>query len=223
MITFPIDVFLSHADEDRKVARKVANSIMKYDIKVFVAHDDIDAGDDWELTLTEKIKDCDVFLVLLSDNFHKAHYTDHEVGIAYGLGKPIIPLRLDNTEPYGFMKKYQARKISFDIEEKEITNLVHKMSTITEKGRSVIDNLIKKFSDAGSFRAANEISDTLFTYTKFTKQQINDIAKAYLDNDQISGGFRSGPRCYSLFKENWKKLDESKRVDLDSMWNESQT
>lgn len=219
MIAIPIEVFLSHADEDKVIARRIADALEKYQVKTFVAHDDIDAGDDWETTLINKIKECDLFVALLSENFHKAHYTDHEVGIARGLNRPIIPIRIDNTSPYGFMSKFQAKKIPADeIGEDEIADLVHSMSTVTEKGRNIIDNLIKEFASVGSFEDANEISITLFTYTKFSKKQINDIVDAYVNNGQIRGGWSSDPRCITLFKDNWKKIEDSKKTSLKLLW-----
>jgi hypothetical protein len=217
----PVEVFLSHADEDRKIARKLANKVQAFDFKVFVAHDDIDAGDNWEEILVEKITDCDIFLVLLSENYHKAHYTDHEVGIARGLNKPIIPVRIDSTEPYGFLSKTQARKITSDNEDSEIGKLVDKMTSLTEKGKNAIDKLIKEFGEAGTFKEANSISNALFGYTKFSKEQINDLAEAYLDNSQIRGGFRASPRCEDLFRENWKKLDRSTQRKLEVLWEEN--
>ncbi len=219
MIAIPIEVFLSHADEDKIVARRIADALEKYQVKTFVAHDDIDAGDDWETTLINKIRDCDLFMALLSENFHNAHYTDHEVGIARGLNRPIIPIRIDNTSPYGFMSKFQAKKISADvIGDAEITDLIHSMSTVTEKGRNIIDNLIKEFANVGTYDEANDISVILFTYTKFSKEQINEIAEAYIHNDQIRGGWSSDPRCITLFKDNWKKIDESKKTGLKLLW-----
>lgn len=219
MITIPIEVFLSHADEDKAIARRIADALEKYQVKTFAAHDDIDAGDDWETTLINKIRDCDLFVALLSENFHNAHYTDHEVGIARGLNRPIIPIRIDNTSPYGFMSKFQAKKIPADVmKEDEIADLVHSMATVTEKGRSIIDNLIKEFTYAGSFDKANEISKILFTYTKFSKKQINDIVDAYVNNGQIRGGWSSDPRCVTLFKDSWKKIDDSKKTMLKSLW-----
>jgi len=221
IVNIPIEAFLSHADEDKRIARKIANALKKYNIKVFVAHDDIDAGEDWETVLIEKIKDCDIFLVLLSDNFHKANYTDHEVGIARGLSKQIVPMRIDNSSPYGFMSKFQAKKISDDNMASEIAELVIKMSSVTEKGKTAIDKLINEFSTAGDFYSANEISDLLFTYTKFSKDQINAVANSYIHNLQIRGGFRSGPRCQNLFEENWKKLDKPIQRNLEIILDES--
>ena len=108
----PITIFLSHADEDRSIAKQIADEMKKYGVNVFVAHDDIEVGTvDWENFLKDNIVNCDNFVVLLTDNFHKANYTDHEVGIAFALKKRIFPIRFDDTPVYGFLAKIQAKKI----------------------------------------------------------------------------------------------------------------
>ncbi len=140
MLVIPIEIFLSHADEDKKLAKRLAQILKKFGPKVFLAHDDIDAGENWEDILNEKIINCDIFLALLTDNFHNANYTDHEVGIAFGLKKPIVPVSIGKIDPYGFMSKIQTKKISEDFDEEEIGKLVKKMSLITKKGRAIIDN-----------------------------------------------------------------------------------
>jgi len=43
-----VDTFLSHADEDKIIARKLADALANYDFKVLVAHDDIVIGEEWE-------------------------------------------------------------------------------------------------------------------------------------------------------------------------------
>jgi len=108
---YPIRTFLSHAYEDRKIARNLADALNTLSLDVFVAHDDIEIGTEWESALFEEIKKSDLFIVLLSENFRQAKYTDHEVGIAYGLGRIILPLSIDETMTYGFLSKFQAKKI----------------------------------------------------------------------------------------------------------------
>ena len=151
-------IFLSHADNDKKIARKLADELSRFALKIFVAHDDIQVGDHWEITLVEKIRNCDLFMVLLSEHFHEARYTDHEVGIAYNLNKPIVPVRVDETMPYGFMSKFQARKISANIDKNEITNLFCTMSEKGKIGMKMRNNLIDEFCESGSFISANTVS-----------------------------------------------------------------
>lgn len=215
MVTAPIEIFLSHANKDKKIAKNLADELSNYGLKIFVAHEDIKVGDKWESSLFNKIKDCDLFVALLSENFHNAQYTDHEVGIAYGLNKLIFPIRIDNTMPYGFMSKFQAKKISPEIDQNEVTNVFFTMVSKSEKGIEMIDKMIEEFEDSNSFARANYNASILSHCTEFSNEQLHRISEAFLHNDQISGGYDSGRWCISLIKENWKKLDKNLRDVLE--------
>ena len=79
----------------------------------------------------------------------------------------------------------------------------------------MINKMIEEFENSHSFKRANENAAILSQYTEFSDDQIHRIAKAFLHNDQISGGFESGEWCISLIKENWKKLDKKLRNVLE--------
>lgn len=215
MVTAPIEIFLSHANKDKKIAKKLADELNNYALKVFVAHEDIEVGDKWESILFNKIKECDLFIALLSENFHSAQYTDHEVGIAYGLNKLVFPIRIDDSMPYGFMSKFQAKKISKTIDKNEITKLFFTMVAKSDKGTEMINKIIEEFEDSNSYERANYNASILSQCSEFSIDQLNRIAEAYLHNAQISGGFTSGRWCVSIIKENWKKLDKKLRDVLE--------
>lgn len=210
----PIITFLSHADEDRKIARKLADELKQYGFDVFVAHDDLEIGDEWEDELKSKISGSEIFLVLLSKNFHKAHFTDHEVGIATSLNKRIFPVRIDDSIPYGFMAKFQAKKISPEIDSEEISNLSQKLMSFTDKFKQIIDKLIEDLTNVNTFREANFVAKNLFEYTDFTPKQVNNIAEAFLSNYEIRGAWTSGPMCLEFFSKNWISLTEELKSKL---------
>ncbi|MEM4252532.1 MAG: toll/interleukin-1 receptor domain-containing protein [Candidatus Nitrosotenuis sp.] len=212
----PLEVFISHADENKGLAKEIADNIRKYEgINVFVAHEDLDPGIDWKKELTEKIIQCDVFIILLTDKFHHAEWTEQEVGIAHAFKKRMIPIRFDNTPTTGFMTDFQATRISYPLQEHEIKNLVDVIIAYSDEGQRHINDLIEQLRFAGSFIDANTCSRILFNTTnKFTQEQINKIAQAYLQNDQIRGGFDSGPKCLNLFQKNWKRLDSRFRDQI---------
>jgi len=87
----PIMTFLSYAEEDKIIARNFANALTSYNFEVFVAHDDIPIGTDWDDKLKNEIYNRELFLVLLSDNFKTGSFTNHEVGIATAYNKRIFP------------------------------------------------------------------------------------------------------------------------------------
>ena len=210
-----ITTFLSHADEDKKIAGQLAKELSKYNFDVFVAHDDIVIGDDWENTLKTKIEKQDFFVALLSENFRKAHFTDHEVGFAAAVNKRIFPIRLDDVKPYGFMSKFQSsKKINSKIDPNEVLSLAHDMRSFTDEGQKIIDELIKKFHYADSFREANAIAAKLFDFT-ISPKQANDIAKAFLDNYQINGSWTARPSCLNFFVNNWNLVKSKYQNKLE--------
>jgi len=203
----PVSVFLSHADEDKKTARAIANEMTKYGIDVFVAHDDIEIGADWKSTLIEKILQCDIFVVLLTKNFHSAQYTDHEVGMAVFLKKRIMPISFDKSSTYGFMSDSQAKPISEEIDPDEIKNISDVIIAYSDEGKRQMDQLIQDFKQSSNYADANAFARVIFQRRKFHPDQINALADAWISNDQISGATLGDcPRCLELFRKNWKVL-----------------
>lgn len=211
-MTNSLDVFLSHSHEDRIVARRLADELKKYDFDAFVAHDDIKLGDNWESALFERIKNCDLFIALLSDNFHKAQYTDHEVGIAFGLGKTILPISIDDTMPYGFLTKYQAKKMSPEIDSNQVSRIFKEFMSKT-KTSSVDHDLIYSLIYAESFIDANHAIKLLSKHTEFSDEDINIIAQGFIDNDQIRGSY-AADWCVRILKKNWNRIDKKLQGQL---------
>ena len=211
-----ITTFLSHADEDKKIAGQLAKELSKYNFDVFVAHDDIVIGDDWENTLKTKIEKQDFFVALLSENFRKADFTDHEVGFAAAVNKRIFPIRLDDVMPYGFMSRFQSsKKINSKIDPNEISLLAHYMRSFIDESQKIIDDIIKKFRYVDSYEDANAIATELFDFTTFSSKQADNIAEAFLYNDQVSDSWTSGPSCLSFFAKNWNLVKSEYQNKLE--------
>ncbi len=207
MATVPIDVFISHAHREKNVASTLKAKLFERGFDAFLAHEDIDGGEDWMKMLYEKVQECDVFLILLSQEYRKANFTDQEAGIAYAMNKPMIPVSLDGTVPYGFMSKYQATKGSYEITDEKVDEIVNLIYAHTEQGQRIINGLIDSFRKAYTFSAANTIAKMLFSYTKFSKEQINNIAVAVIENDQIRDGWNAFPLASDMLQQNWKKIE----------------
>ena len=151
--------------------------------------------------LFEIIEKCNLFIVILSNNFRQAQYTDHEVGIAYGLGKIILPLSVDDIMPYGFMKKFQAKKMSPEIDIKEVSKIFDEFMPKTTETTQVEDHLIYSLINAGSFDEANYYARILSQHIEFSDIQINLIAEGFINNDQIRGGYEATPWCVKILKK----------------------
>lgn len=210
----PIDVFISHADEERRIASQLKRGLENFDMNGFVAHEDIVGGTDWNPALIERIGQCDIFVALLSKAYRKADFTDQEAGIAFAMKKPLMPISLDGTMPYGFIKKFQAKKCLNGFDEKNIEEICNLIRINTDKGQKEINDLIDSLARARSWRSANAIASELFAHPKFTSQQINEIARAVINNFEVSGSWTAGPRSLEVLQKNWKEIDVDLQKEL---------
>ena len=85
-------VFLSYAITDRVQAHKLRSLLSKRpNLRVF-STEMLSAGENWEPKLRDELSQCDIFLVLLSPSSVDSPWILHELGAAWALNKPIIPI-----------------------------------------------------------------------------------------------------------------------------------
>ena len=87
-------VFLSYEQSDRPYAdrlRHLLSQAQGIGHRIFTT-DSLSAGEDWSNKLREEIAGSDVFLVLLSPSSARSKWVLQELGAAWALNKPIIPV-----------------------------------------------------------------------------------------------------------------------------------
>jgi len=211
---FAIPIFLSHSTEDKEIAGMIKKKLDPFGIDVFLAHEDIEGGTDWTPRLHSEIKTCEIFIILLSTNYHASNFTDQELGMALAYGKPLIPISIDGTMPYGFMEKYQSMKCQPDITDMNIGKLLGLIMNFSDTGKEYIDLLIEKLSKSFTFATAGFWAQKLISYSKFTDSQINNLADAYIHNNQISDSFTAAPSIKLILKNNQKQIKSDLKKHL---------
>ncbi len=94
-------IFISYAIADREHARKLRGLLsQRPNVRIFTP-EMLSAGEDWESKLKDELSKCDIFLVLLSPNSADSPWVLQELGAAWALGKPIVPIV---THPEVFSK-----------------------------------------------------------------------------------------------------------------------
>ena len=136
-----VSIFLSHATHDKNIASALKEKLAYFKINVFLAHDDLKGGVIWDDELNSEIKNCDIFMVLLSKKYHKASYTDQELGI--GLANNKIMISIDGTMPYGFIKKIQSILCEPEFDDETIHALLE-LIAISDSGKITIDQITNK-------------------------------------------------------------------------------
>lgn len=139
-----LHVFISHKDNVKDRAHTLKKLLDSYGVKGFVAHDDIEEGDEWLKTIEKAIFSSDALIALLTKDFPDSNWTDQEVGIAFGRQIPIFPVKMGNSfEPYGFMGKIQGYKIKDDILQKFIKKYLKDERTRVPTTTSLVSSLSK--------------------------------------------------------------------------------
>lgn len=85
-------IFLSYVRADRTYALKLRSLLsQRPNLSIFTT-ETLSAGEDWESKLKDELSRSDIFIVLLSSNSVDSKWVLHELGAAWALNKPIIPV-----------------------------------------------------------------------------------------------------------------------------------
>jgi hypothetical protein len=100
------DVFICHANQDKKTADAVYAALEKNGIKCWMAPRDIPAGKKWDASITEALPQSRALVIIFSKYSNVSDYCINEVGIAFERKLGIFPIRIDDTIPSGAMELY---------------------------------------------------------------------------------------------------------------------
>lgn len=210
-----LKVFISYSSDDKKLARLFKSCFITYaGFLVFLAHEDIVPASEWELKIIEELKQADIVVPLITNNYHSSEFTDQELGMAFAWDKIIIPIKLTDINPYGFIKKIQALKC-LDNEYDVINAVLSIVFVLIERKeykrfkKTVVDCLINAFNSSGSFKTTRIIIRILTKIDQFNSNQITSLKKAIKNNNQIYDEYYALPD----FK---KMLEEKHKIAIDT-------
>lgn len=183
-----LKAFLSYSHLDKGLVGDIKHALEEYGIEAFLAHEDIEPSAEWVETIKDELKACNVFLPILTDNFHKSPWTDQETGIAFTRDKLIIPLKV-TKDPYGFISKTQALPVNTTAIKPSCRKLVKTILSKPGVGDLLIDDLITRFGKSGSWSVAAENTELLVSYQDYTLPQIVGIMEYTIANSQINQSF----------------------------------
>jgi len=179
-------LFLSHKSENKDEVLRVKNKLEEYGIKCFVAHENIEPTLEWENEIIQALRQMDMLVAFMSNDFKKSDWTSQEIGFALGKDVPILSIN-NGTAPYGFIGRTQA--ISFtnwvDIPSK-IIHILFKNYSNYEK---VIDLYLLDMCKCSSFDKANKLATYLPYFNKIKEQQLKQMIECFNKNEQLSGSY----------------------------------
>lgn len=187
-----LKAFISYSNKDCSFAEKFKNTLEKYGLDCFLAHQSLRVSDDWRERLIEEINSRDIFISILSKNFRTSVWAQQEAGIAMANPKiRIFPITLGNTRLqtadstpfFGFLNQIQSQKISTKTL-KGINKFIH---TLTEKyPRHLIPHLLKPMYEIDRWREAEAFVHNLIPHFKrFSKREVDLFMDAAISNNQV--------------------------------------
>ena len=196
-----ITAFISYSSDEKRVGGRFKSCLTDYcGYDAFIAHDDVPGSAVWEQEIVKAVQRSDIFIPLISKSFRDSTYTDQETGIAVCLGRKIIPIKLEDLDPYGFIGKYQAlqyktfpdgRPAKDNIKELMLTialiGLNSKPRTIFRK--KALNSVVEAFCQSGSFEIANATIRMLLKCTDLSLEHLKKINQAIKNNDQIINAY----------------------------------
>ena len=89
------DVFVSYDHDDRKIADRIKEDLIKNEIDVWIDEDKLHAGQPLIAKIQEAIKNAANFVLLWSEKASLSRWVNAEWNAAWHLEKTIIPCTLD--------------------------------------------------------------------------------------------------------------------------------
>ncbi|GEM_PF-4770566 len=90
-------IFISHANEDKALARQLEDELTIAGADVWVDHTGILGGDNLAKRISDALQWCNTLLLLWSKHANSSHWVEREWGCALNLNKVIIPCLIDKT------------------------------------------------------------------------------------------------------------------------------
>ncbi len=93
------DVFISHSSLDKSAADAVCAALETRGIRCWIAPRDIKPSDSWASAIVEAIRNCPIFLLILSSHANSSDQVPREVAQAASSGKQLLTLRIEDVQP----------------------------------------------------------------------------------------------------------------------------
>ena len=183
-----IRLFISHRDAYKEVAKQLASALEGYGISAFVAHDTIEPMATWQNEILKGLETMEVMLAFLTDDFHESTWVNQELGFALGRNIPIIPLKLQKSDPKGFINTIQALRGNLDNPGVSAANIYKVLAEKLGNRDRLQTALVTAFIQSPNFDETkirfdrlNDVVDSL------SAEEVARIVRGFEENNQLHG------------------------------------
>ena len=177
-----VKLFISHRDTHKGKANELARALEPYGLSSFVAHDTIEPMTQWQAEIRKGLETMDIMLAFVTDDFHESPWTNQEIGFALGRDIPVLALKLQQTDPGGFLGHEQALRGSLDAPAESARDVCR-----------LVDGAMGQSRLIGAFVASREFNETIKRFAR-----MEEVIERLSDDDvaQIRDGFAANSQLY---------------------------
>ncbi len=137
-----MDVFISYSSKEYEEASTVSDILRKNGITTWIAPGSIPGGSNYTKEIPHAIRECKVFLLILSENAQNSVWVSAEVETAFKNGKLILPFVIDTCplkDEFDFLLSRSQRIEAYEKKSEALERLVKRIKAlIGSEGDDVI-------------------------------------------------------------------------------------
>jgi hypothetical protein len=184
-LTDYVRVFVSHTHEHCEQVGHLKTQLERRGIECFVAHADITPSDEWRNAILLALRTCEALLVWLTPDFHESQWTDQEIGHCLAREVPILTLRFDETDPYGYLERFQAMR-GDGFRSNELPNEVFRsLARQTATSERVAESVVHAFQASPSYGDTSTLIDVAEVVPRFSPEQLDGLEVAIHENHEV--------------------------------------
>ena len=207
-----LKIFMSYSSKDYELAKRIKDFLDDFGFDVFLAHTSIEPTLEWEEEIYKNLKNCDVFMPILTHNLKESNWADQESGIAYDRKKKILSLSVELV-PYGFLGRFQALRYmpqtDFDLQNEENLKIIKGL--MKDFPNKIKESLLFHLEKIYTYKSANNLFPLIKEIEKtnpFTKKEINKLLEESSKNNQIYEAHEAVPYLKELIKKYEKEIEQ---------------
>lgn len=180
-----IRLFISHRDEYKRQASELGAGLEDYGVGSFVAHDTIEPMEKWQHVIRKSLQSMEIMLAFITDDFFDSFWTNQEIGVALGRGIPIIPLKMQRTDPHGFINDTQALIGDLSAPRDSVEGIYKVLADKLGQEERLRKATVQAFVTSRNFDEARDRFNRLKTLQTLTEADIQQIIEGFSNNDQL--------------------------------------
>ena len=157
-----------------------------YGISSFVAHEAIEPMATWKDEILKGLETMDSMLTFITDDFHKSVWANQKIGFALACDVPVLSLKLENSDPEGFIGSEQALRGTLKNSADSAPQVYKLLGEKLNNKKRMQSALITAFIESPSwddtrdrFNRLNKVVETL------SEEEVERIIDGYKKNDQL--------------------------------------